>query len=155
MADATERRIAGFIDRYTPEIAAQLRDARQRLRANFPRGVEMVFDNYNALVFGIGPTDKSRESFISIAGYPKWVTLFFLDGASLADPLGLLEGDGKQVRGIRLKAPADIDTPAVAALIAQAAASRADALASAPPLATVIKAEVDKQRPRRPASSKA
>ena len=148
---ATERRIAGFVDRYTLAIAAQLRDARQRLRARFPRGVEMVFDNYNALVFGIGPTDRTRESFISIAGYPKWVTLFFLDGASLHDPDGLLKGDGRQVRGVRLKTPADLDSPAVAALIAQAIASRADALAAAPPLSTVIKAEVEKQRPRRPA----
>lgn len=152
---ATEPRIESFVAKYTPEIAAQLRDARQRLRAHFPRGVEMVFDNYNALVFGIGPGQRTRDSFISIAGYPKWVTLFFLDGANLSDPEGLLEGDGKQVRGIRLKTPADMDSPAVAALIEQAAASRADALASAPPLSTVIKAEVEKQRPRRPASAKA
>ena len=148
----TERRIAGFVDKYTPAIAAQLRDARQRLRAHVPRGVEMVFDNYNALVFGIGPTDRTRESFISIAGYPKWVTLFFLDGESLHDPDGLLEGEGKQVRGIRLKTPADMATPAVAALIAQAIATRRDALATAAPLSTVIKAEVEKQRPRRPAT---
>ena len=152
--NATERRIAGFIDKYTPEIAAQLRDARQRLRARFPRGVEMVFDNYNALVFGIGPSERTRESFISIAGYPKWVTLFFLDGAGLHDPDGLLEGDGKQVRGIRLKTPADLDSPAVAALIGQAVAPHRDALAAAAPLATVIKMEVAKQRPRRPATAK-
>ena len=112
----------------------------------------MVFDNYNALVFGIGPSDRTRESFISIAGYPKWVTLFFLDGASLHDPDALLEGEGKQVRGIRLKTPADMATPAVAALIAQAIATRRDALAAAAPLSTVIKAEVEKQRPRRPAT---
>jgi hypothetical protein len=153
--NATERRIAGFIDKYAPEIAAQLRDARQRLRAHFPRGVEMVFDNYNALVFGIGPTERTRESFISVAGYPKWVTLFFLDGASLDDPQGLLEGGGKQVRGIRLKTPADMDSPAVAALIEQAIASRRDALAAAAPLSTMVKAEVEKQRPRRPTSAKA
>ena len=150
---ATERRIAAFIARYTPAIAAQLRDARQRLRARFPRGVEMVFDNYNALVFGIGATDKSRDSFISIAGYPKWVTLFFLDGARLDDPEGLLEGEGKQVRGVRLKTPDDIDSPAVAALIEQAIAPHRAALAAAPALATVIKAEVEKQRPRRPATA--
>ena len=148
-----ERRIAAFLDKYTPTIATQLRDARQRLRARFPRGVEMVFDNYNALVFGIGPTDQSRDSFISIAGYPKWVTLFFLNGADLHDPDGLLQGDGKQVRGIRLKTAADLDSPAVAALIAQAIAAHCDALADAPPLATVIKMEVEKQRPRRPVAS--
>ena len=155
MTDAIERRIEAFVAKYTPAIAGQLRDARQRLRAQFPRGVEMVFDNYNALVFGIGPTDRTRESFISIAGYPQWVTLFFLDGASLRDPDGLLEGEGKQVRGIRLKTPADMDAPAVAALIEQAVASRRDALAAAAPLSTVIKAEVEKQRPRRPATAKA
>ena len=152
---ATERRIAGFVDKYTPAIAAQLRDARQRLRAHFPRGVEMVFDNYNALVFGIGPSDHTRESFVSIAGYPRWVTLFFLDGASLHDPQGLLEGDGKQVRGIRLKTPADLDAPAVRTLIDQAIAPHRAALDAAPPLATVIKAEVASQRPRRPAPAKA
>ena len=155
MPHATERRIETFVAKYTPDIAAQLRDARQRLRAHFPRGVEMVFDNYNALVFGIGPSERTRESFISIAGYPKWVTLFFLDGASLEDPQSLLEGEGKQVRGIRLKTPADMGTPAVAALIEQAIASRRDALAVAAPLSTVIKAEVEKQRPRRPTAAKA
>jgi len=45
-----------------------------------------------------------------------------------------------------------MDTPAVAALIAQAIAPHRDALAAAPPLATVVKMEVDKQRPRRPAA---
>ena len=148
----TERRIAGFIDKYTPEIAAQLRDARQRLRARFPRGVEMVFDNYNALVFGIGASDQSRDSFISVAAYPRWVTLFFQDGAGLDDPEGLLEGDGKQVRGIRLRTPADLDAPAVVALIEQAVGPHRDALAAALPLATVVKMEVGKQRPRRPAA---
>ena len=150
----TEGRIAAFVDKFTPAIAAQLRDARQRLRAYFPRGVEMVFDNYNALVFGIGPSEQSRESFISIAGYPKWVTLFFLNGAGLPDPEGLLEGGGKQVRGIRLKTPADLDSPAIAALIGHAIAPHRDALAAAPPLATVVKMEVEKQRPRRPAARK-
>ena len=150
---ATERRVEAFVARYTPAIASQLRDARQRLRAHFPRGVEMVFDNYNALVFGIGPTDRTRESFISIAGYPKWVTLFFLDGAGLDDPEGLLQGDGQQVRGVRLKTPADMDTPALLALIEQAIAPHRAALDAAPPLSTVIKAEVAKQRPRRPAAA--
>lgn len=154
MSDAAiERRIETFVARYTPAIAAQLRDARQRLRSHFPRGVEMVFDNYNALVFGIGPTERTRESFISIAGYPKWVTLFFLDGAGLDDPDGLLEGDGKQVRGIRLKTPADLDAAPVRALIEQAIAPYRPALAAAPPLSTVIKAEVARQRPRRPAAA--
>ena len=146
---ATEGRIATFVDRFTPAIAAQLRDARQRLRAHFPRGVEMVFDNYNALVFGISPSERSTESFISIAGYPRWVTLFFLNGAGLEDPQGLLEGEGKQMRGVRLNEAADFDAPAVQALVAQACVPWQERLSAAPPLATTLKAIAQKQRPRR------
>lgn len=115
-----EPQIEQFIAHYSPEIAAQLREARARLRAFFERGFELVFDNYNALVFGISPTERASEAFISIAAYPKWITLFFLHGVQLHDPEGLLEGSGKQIRSIRLKTAADINRPEVEALIAQA-----------------------------------
>ncbi|MBS0446814.1 MAG: DUF1801 domain-containing protein [Proteobacteria bacterium] len=150
--DSNESQIAAFLAKYTPAIETQLRDARTRLRAAFPRGYELVFDNYNALVFGISASERSRESFISIAGYPQWVTLFFLRGVDLHDPEGLLEGSGVQVRGVRLKSAADLGLPAVRALIAQAAAAQADALKSAPPLTTIVKPPSAKQRSRRPSS---
>ena len=152
--ESAEAAIEAFIAKYTPEIASELRAARRRLRAHFTHGHELVFDNYNALVFGISPSERSRESFISIAGYPKWVTLFFLDGASLDDPAGLLEGDGKQVRGVRLRSAEQLDDEAVQALIAQAIALHCEALAQAPRLSTTIKQVADKQRPRRPAVKK-
>jgi hypothetical protein len=82
-AASIESRIDSFLGKYTPEIEAQLRDARTRLRALFPRGFELVFDNYNALVFGFSPSERSREAFLSIAGYPKWTTLVFLHGVDL------------------------------------------------------------------------
>ncbi len=147
-ASATELQIAVFLGKYTPAVEAQLREARSRLRAMFPRGFELIFDNYNALVFGISPSERSSDAFISIAGYPKWVTLFFLHGKDLHDPHALLEGQGKQIRSIRLKTPADLNTPEVEALIAQAALSHESALVAA----TVIKSVLDKQRSRRPAS---
>ena len=153
--DPVEARIDTFLRKYTPEVEARLRAARARLRELFPRGHELVFDNYNALVFGISPTTASPDAFISIAGYPKWVTLFFLHGASLDDPHGLLEGAGKQVRGLRVEGAQAFDSPAVQALIAQAIAPHALALAAAPPLATTVKMVVDKQRPRRPAAKPA
>ena len=150
MTPSVEARIAVFVDRYAPPIQVQLREARAKLRALFPRGHELVFDNYNALVFGISPTDRSPDAFVSIAGYPKWVTLFFLHGRDLDDPEGLLEGAGKQVRSIRLAGADDLDRPAVRALIAQAVAPRAEALAAAPALSTTIRMVVEPQRPRRP-----
>src|SRR5882672_1036865 len=97
-----EPQIDSFLGKYTPGVEAQLREARSRLRAMFPRGFELVFDNYNALVFGISPNERSSDAFLSIAGYPKWLTLFFLHGKDLHDPQTLLEGQGKQIRNIRL-----------------------------------------------------
>jgi hypothetical protein len=148
---AAETQIAAFLSKYAPEIEAQLRDARARLRALFPRGFELVYDNYNALVFGISPTERTSGAFLSVAGYPRWVTLFFLDGASLADPKGLLGGQGKQVRSIRLGRSTDIEEPEVAALIALATRPHQAAFLAAPPLSTIVKSVSAKQRTRRPA----
>jgi len=151
-ASDPEPQIASFLAKYSPEVEAQLKDARRRLRAFFPNGYELVFDNYTALVFGISPTERASEAFISIAGYPKWVTLFFLNGIALNDPKKLLEGQGKQVRSIRLTNPSQINEPEVEALISQASLSRQAALQATPVLVTVVKTLVSKQRPRRPAA---
>ena len=150
---AAEAQIAGFLDKYTPTIAAQLSDARARLCARFSRGFELVFDNYNALVFAISATERRTDAFVSVVGYPKWVTLFFLHGVDLHDPHGLLEGKGKQVRSIRLKVAEDIDKPDIEALITQAIKPYEQAFLTAPPLTTVIKLALAKQRSRRPPST--
>lgn len=147
---AAERQIAGFVAKYTPEIVLAIQASRQRMHALFPRGFELVYDNYNALVFGFSPSERSSDAFISLAAYPRWVTLFFLNGASLNDPQKLLQGTGSQVRGIRLAVPEDIDSPPVKALITQAMEPVAPALAGAPVLSTIVKSISAKQRPRRP-----
>ena len=147
---SVEAQLDVFLGKYSPAIEAQLRQARARLRAGFPRGFELVFDNYNALVFAISPSGKRSDAFLSVAGYPKWVTLFFLNGAGLRDPQGLLQGQGKQVRGIRLNSAAEIDGAAVQALIAQAALPYAAAFRAAPTLSTEIRTVLASPRPRRP-----
>ncbi len=150
---AIESQISAFLKKYTPAIEGQLREARVRFRAKFPRGFELVYDNYNTLVFAISPTERTSDAFLSVVGYPKWVTLFFLNGKDLRDPNGLLEGQGKQVRSIRLKQPADINTAQVEALIAQAVLRHKAAFLAAPVLTTIVKLVSAKQRPRRPASA--
>lgn len=142
--------IATFLAKYAPSVALELREARAKLCQQFPRGFELVYDNYNALVFGISPTERTADAFVSVAGYPKWVTLFFLQGAKLKDPGGILEGEGKQVRSIRLATTSDMEKPEVLALIAQAALPYQAAFSLAPVLSTVIKSVSARQRPRRP-----
>ena len=154
VSPSPESQVEEFLARYSPAIEAELRAARARLRALFPRGFELVYDNYNALVFAISPTESTTDAFLSVAGYPRWVTLFFLHGTELKDPKALLEGSGKQVRSIRLESAAEINTPAVKALITQAVARFKAAFQAAPSLTTVIKAVVTNQRPRRPATKR-
>ena len=142
--------INAFVARYAPPIAAQLRSARAELRKRIPNGYELVYDNYNALVFAFGPTPRPSELVISIAGYPHWVTLFFAKGKALADPHRLLQGTGTTIRSVRLAPFAVLKSRPVRDLITQALAARRDSFEHAPPLTTVVKAIAAKQRPRRP-----
>jgi hypothetical protein len=59
MPDPPEQ-FAGLIAEYEPEIAALAEAALAALRARLPGAVEMVYDNYNALVIGFGPTSGHR-----------------------------------------------------------------------------------------------
>jgi hypothetical protein len=146
--------IEAFLARYTPEIAAQLQQARNHLATQFPRGFELVYDNYNALVFVFAASPSSTDAIVSVAGYPRWVTLFFARAGELPDPNGVLEGSGAQIRGVRLRPPARLREPAVQALIHAARQAAQAALADAPALTTRIKSVSARQRSRKPADAK-
>src|SRR5262249_48912545 len=118
--ETAEKRLDRFIDKYSPEIAAELRDALAKMRARLPGSIEMVYDNYNALVIGFGSTNKASEAIFSLAAYPRWVTLFFLQGKGLHDPHRRLKGSGKQIRQLRLESAETLDDPVVDALISAA-----------------------------------
>ena len=147
---SSEKQLAAFIAKYTPEIGALAHAALAKMRARLPGAIELVYDNYNALAIGFGPTERASDAIFSIALYPRWVSLFFLHGASLPDPQKLLKGSGKRVRYIVLEDAATLDKPAVRALIAQALKGAAKPLDGASPGRIVIKSVLAKQRPRRP-----
>jgi len=149
-----ERQLDSFLARFDPATEAVARDARARLKKRLPSSVEMIYDNYNALVLGFGATDKVSEAVLSLAVFPNWVTLCFLWGVALDDPLGLLKGDGNQVRHIRLSSAEEIDRAGVAALIDQAVSNSKTPFPAAMPV-TIVKSISAKQRPRRVDSPKA
>ena len=113
-----EEQLTGFIGKYTPEIGILAQTVLAKMRAHLPGAIELVYDNYNALVIGFGPTERTSDAVFSIALYPRWVTLFFLQGVGLPDPQKLLKGSGKIVRHIVLKEATDLDKPAVQKLMA-------------------------------------
>src|SRR5215470_126999 len=152
MNDKTpEEQLAGFIAKYTPEIGDMARATLAKMRARLPGAIELVYDNYNALAIGFSPTERTSDVIFSITLYPRWVSLFFFRGAELPDPQKLLKGGGKQVRHIILENAADLDKPAVKALMEHALERSAKPLDSANRGRIVIKSISARQRPRRPA----
>ncbi|HST07922.1 MAG TPA: hypothetical protein VLJ83_07100 [Gemmatimonadaceae bacterium] len=153
MATSDERQIEQFLSKYTPEMVAAGKAARARMRKRMPGGLEFVYDNYNALVFGFGPNERPSDAVLSLALMPKWVTLCFLKGAKLADPKKVLRGSGSTVRHVRLERVEDLDDPYISDLIERSiqAASPAYAAGRTPPR-TIIKSISAKQRPRRPST---
>lgn len=150
-APTQAQQISGFLAKFLPTTAAQLRAARAKLRRRIPGATEMVYDNYNALVFGFGPTDRPSEAILSLAVMPRWVTLCFIQGAKLPDPDRILRGSGNQVRSLRLlDGPGDLDRPAVRKLVDLAIARSKPPMPASPRGRTIIKSISAKQRPRRP-----
>lgn len=47
--DAPDRQLAGFLAKYTPEVAAVATAALARTRKQLPGAVELVYDNYNVM----------------------------------------------------------------------------------------------------------
>jgi hypothetical protein len=127
---------------------ALAKTARAKLRKRLPGAIEMVYDNYNALVIGFSPTERPSDAILSLVIFPKRVSVCFIQGKHLPDPHGVLVGDGNQVRFIRLDADAAIlDTPAIRALVSEAIAFGETPFAGRGRL--VIRAISKKQRPRR------
>ncbi len=149
-AESAQEQLDRFIDCYTPEVAALARSVLARMREILPGAVELVYDNYNALVIGFGPTDRTSDAVFSVALYPRWVNLFFLQGVMLPDPCGLLQGTGKQVRSIRVADVTDLDRPDVRELIDCAVDLGPAPFDSCSPGRLVIKSISPSQRPRRP-----
>jgi hypothetical protein len=143
-----QQQLDGFIDKFTPDVAAQARRALAMVAARLPGATRLVYDNYNALAIAFGATDKVSSIVCSIALYPRWVSLFLTNGPTLPDPQGLLEGEGGRVRHIKLTGDR-LDDPAVWALLDAAHASVAVPIDPAGEGRLIIKSISAKQRPRR------
>jgi hypothetical protein len=118
------RRLAAFMARYTPEIQIIAEEALPRMRRLLPGAVEMVYDNYNALVIGFGPSERASEAIVSIALYPRWVNLFFLHGARLPDPERSKEREIRSAASVLKTLPSWRNRPCGSSLLRRSSAPR-------------------------------
>lgn len=154
-AKSPEKRLAAFIAKFAPEMAARIRAARRVMRRRLPNAIEMVYDNYNFFVIGYGPSERPSEAIFSLAAQAKGLALCFLQGAKLPDPQRVLQGSGNIVRNVQLESAATLDQPEIRALM-QVALERAKVpLDSASRHRLIIRSVSAKQRPRRPVAKPA
>src|SRR5437763_11219271 len=152
MSAPTPRQQLDFaIDKHTPEIAALARRVLARMRARLPGAVEFVYDNYSALAIGFGATERPSDAVLSVVLYPRWVHLYFLQGAVLPDPAGRLKGSGKVGRHLVLHDDAPLNDPDIRVLIDDAVALAETPFDAKRPRKLLIRAVAEKQRARRPA----
>src|ERR1700742_4218108 len=104
-----EKQLASFLAKFTPEIAALAEEILKKMRKRYPTALELVYDNYNALAIGFGPNERASEAIFSIALFPRWVSLFFLQAKGIPDPDKKLQGSGNVAKHIRLPAASTLD----------------------------------------------
>lgn len=150
MAKSAEIELERFLNRFNPEIASLARLAMAKIKERVPGARILIYDNYNALVIGFGPTDKATDAILSLAVYPRWINLFFLQGARLPDPAKLLKGNGVKVRHLVLRTLDVLEDPVVQELISQSLELAKIPIAQDKPGVLVIKSVSAMQRPRRP-----
>jgi hypothetical protein len=150
-----QQQLETFLRKYDPAVAAEAKKSLAKLRKLIPNAVEMVYDNYNALVIGFCPGMRPSEAIVSIAVMPQWVSLCFLQGAGLPDPEKRLEGSGNVARHIKMRSGAvTLDEPGVRALIEQALKRAKVPIPAELKRRLIIKSISAKQRPRRASAQK-
>jgi hypothetical protein len=139
--------VDAFIDKFAPDVAARIRACRVELRRQLPGAFELVYDNYNFFVIGFCPDVRPSSCAVSLAASANGVALSSYRGVDVPDPDGLLQGDGKQNRFVRLPDVEALRADGVRALIRLAAGL-------GPPFTpgsreTIVRSISARQRPRR------
>ena len=107
--------ITSFLSTYPPAVQEMALKARALVLEVFPQAVEQIDLPARMLAYGVDRTYKGLVCVIM--PLKSAVNLGFARGAELPDPTGLLEGTGKRARHVKLKSNADLDKPALRALI--------------------------------------
>lgn len=154
MPSDAEKQLERFIEKFDAEMQAAIRAMRKAMRKRIPGANELVYDNYNFLVIGYGPGERTSQAILSLGANAKGVNLFFLNGAALPDPQKILLGSGSRNRFVRLESVKSIERPEVAALIA-AAVAQSDPPVPAGKGKLLIRSVSAKQRPRKVKASAA
>ena len=110
-----------LLQRYGETIEKLALAVRKLILEEAPQASEFVYEVYT-IADHFSFTDRPGDAFVFTTTHTSWVNLGFNFGALLADPGGLLRGDGKMIRHIRIARTADLEIPGVRDLVTAAIA---------------------------------
>jgi len=100
------------------EVQALAVALRQVVRGLLPEATEIVRLGWQSASYRCGL--EARDEFLAIMPKRDHVNLHLPDGVDLRDPHGLLEGSGKRVRHVKIRAMDDLRHEGLGDLIRQA-----------------------------------
>jgi hypothetical protein len=112
-----------LLAKLTPAATPLLQATRVLVRDTLPQLEESVHLGWGVIHYR-KPGGSMRDLVIAISPQRAYVNLEFADGVDLPDPERKLEGAGKRARHIKVRSAADVDAPAVRALLLAAARHR-------------------------------
>jgi hypothetical protein len=95
--------------------------ARKLILEEAPAASEFVYEVYT-IADHFTFTERPSDAFVFTTTHANWVNLGFNFGSLLPDPDGLLRGEGKFIRHVRITQTKDLDTPGVRELVRAAIA---------------------------------
>jgi hypothetical protein len=95
--------------------------ARRLILEEAPEASEFVYGVYT-IADHFTFTRRPSDAFVFTTTHANWVNLGFNFGSLLPDPEGLLRGDGKFIRHVRIAQATDLEAPGVRELIRAAIA---------------------------------
>lgn len=109
---------ADFLSQYSADVQQLVQHARDLVLQAFPGIQEEVDAPSRLLAYGFGR--RMKDMVCVIMPVKNGLNLGFYQGVDLPDPAGLLQGTGKRHRHVRIHTPAELQAPAVQALLDQA-----------------------------------
>jgi hypothetical protein len=95
--------------------------ARKLILEESPDASEFVYEVYT-IADHFTFTERPSDAFVFTTTHANWVNLGFNFGSLLPDPDGLLRGEGKLIRHVRIARAADLDAAGVRKLVRAAIA---------------------------------
>ena len=116
-----EEDVHAFLTAYSPEVRALALGARALILEVMPGVLELV--DPPGRLLGYCRTATYRDTICVVMPLKGGVNLGFARGTGLPDAAGLLTGNGKRARHVRLTTAAELERPALRALLEAAAAA--------------------------------